>query len=263
MQQRISDWITKFNIKVVPCEERPDHPAGDVVYRLKDLFTTFSGQWDPSDKLGSLPQWARDAYLRPLGAPDYFDDAGGDHNLFARVLDQDGRPIKTQDLVIGWSDGFDLLGQPNFAQFISMRMTPKEKSGWANQPIWNKYWPKEGQRGAWCWCPQGASDVVWGGGLPEGNHISTFAVWQAETRGGNGGNGGAGVDLEALRRSAWQSLDKLYGGETAFVRYARSHDLGAPLTGEMEAGNVRLQGFAGGIVFMQIGNVQSIQHAAW
>ena len=115
-------------------------------------------------------------------------------------------------------------------------------------------------RGAWCWCPQGASDVVWGGGLPEGNHISTFAVWQAEAR---AGNGGGGVDLETLRRSAWQSLNKPYGGETAFVRYARSHDLGAPLTGEIEVGNVRMQGFAGGIVYMQIGNVQSIQHAAW
>jgi hypothetical protein len=264
MQQRISDWIGKFNIKVVPCEERPDQPAGDVVYRLKDLFTTASGQWDPSDKMGSLPQWARDAYLRPLNASDYFDDAGGDHNLFARVLDQDGKPINTQDLVIGWSDGFDLLGQPNFAQFISMRMTPKEKSGWANQPIWNKYWPKDGQRGAWCWCPQGASDVVWGGGLPEGNHVSIFAVWQAEPRGNGGDHGGdLPADVETLRRAAWQSVNRTYTGETAFVRYARSHNLGAPLGGETAAGAYLLQGFAGGIVYMQAGNEQSLQHVAW
>jgi hypothetical protein len=267
MQQRISDWVKQFNIVVVPCEERPDRPAGEVVYRLKDLFTTCFGKWDPSGEMGSLPQWARDAYLRPWGAPDYFDDAGGDHNLFARVLNQEGRPLTTQDLVIGWSDGFHLLAQPNFAQYISMTMTPKEKSGWANQPVWNKFYPADGQRGAWCWCPRGASDVVWGGGLPSGHHISTFAVWQAEPRGAAGGNGGNGngghIDLEVLRRVAWQAHGLAYGGESAFVRYARAHNLGAALTGELTAGPARLQGFANGIVFSADGSEQAIQHAAW
>ena len=260
MQQRISDRANKFNIRVVRCEDRPDHPGGEIVYRLKDLFTTYCGQWDPSDKLGSLPQWARDTYLRPFGAHDYFDDAGGEQHIFARVLDQEGKPISTPDLVICWSDGFDLLGKPDFAQHISMRITPKQKSGWGNQPIWNKYYPKDGQHGAWCWCPQGASDVVSGGGLPEGNHISTFAVWQAERRDDNGGDK---VDLEALRRTAWQALSRAYAGETAFVGYARSHNLGVPLTGEIGAGSVRLQGFAGGIVYMQGNDAQAIRHTAW
>ena len=262
MQQRLSDWIKKFNIVVVPCEERPDKPAGEVVYRLKDLFTTCEGKWDPSGDMGSLPQWARDAYLRPWGAPDCFDDAGGAQHLFARVLDQEGKPVKTQDLIMGWSDGFPLLGQPNFAQYITMTMTPKEKSGWGNQPIWNKYYPEEGQRGAWCWCPRGACDVVWGGGLPNGHHISTFAVWQAERREGSSG-GTTSPDLEAMRRVAWQAHGQAYPGETAFVRYARVHDLGAALTGELALGAARLQGFAGAIVFTPDGSEPSIQHAAW
>ena len=256
MQQRISDWVKKFNIVVVPCEERPDHPADEVVYRLKDLFTTCEGKWEPSNDMGSVPQWARDAYLRPWGADDYFDDAGGAQHLFARVLDVEGKPVKTDNLIIGWSDGFHLLGQPNFAQYISMTMTPKEKSGWANQPIWNKFYPENGERGAWCWCPRGASDVVWGGGLPDGHHISTFAVWQAES-------GGPIPDLESLRRVAWQAHGLAYPGETAFVRYARAHNLGAPLTGESTVGAARLQGFAGGIVFTPDGSESAMQHADW
>jgi len=262
MQQRISDWVTKFNIVVVPCEERPDHPTGEVVYRLKDLFTTCDGSWEPSGNMGSVPQWARDTYLRPWGAPDYFEDAGGAQNLFARVLDLEGNPVKTDSLIIGWSDGFHLLGQPNFTQYITMTMTPKAKSGWANQPIWNKFYPGDGQRGAWCWCPRGASDVVWGGGLPDGHHISTFAVWQAERRDENG-DGGTDVDLEALRRVAWQAHGMAYPGETAFIRYARAHNLGAPLISESTVGATRLQGFAGGIVFTPDGSEQAMQHTAW
>ena len=55
MQQQISDWAKQFNLVVVPCEERPDQPVGAVVYRLKDLFTTSLGKWDPSNDRGSLP----------------------------------------------------------------------------------------------------------------------------------------------------------------------------------------------------------------
>lgn len=265
MQQQISEWAKQFNIVVVPCEERPDNPAGEVVYRVKDLFTTASGQWDPSNDRGSLPEWAREAYLRPWGAPDYFDDAGADHHLFARVLDLDGKPVTTPDLIMGWSDGFHLLGQPNFPQYITITMTPKAKSGWANQPIWNKFYPEDGQRGAWCWCQRGASDVVWGGGLPGGHHVSTFAVWQAERRDENGsnGNGTTSPDLETLRRVAWEAHGLNYRDETAFVHYARTHNLGAALTSELTVGDARLQGFAGGIVFTPDGREQSIRHEAW
>ena len=151
MQQRISEWVKKFNLKVVACEERPDHPAGDVVYRLKDLFTTCYGSWEPSGHPGERAQWARDTYLRPVGAPDYFDDAGGDHHLFARVLDLDGQPVVSENLIIGWSGGFVLLGQPDFTQHINLRMTPKLKSGWANQPIWHSFYPERNEMGPWIW----------------------------------------------------------------------------------------------------------------
>ncbi len=128
-----------------------------------------------------MPQWARAKYLRPLGAPDFFDDAGGDHHIFAKVLDVDGTPITRDNLIRFWSDGFDKLGDPAYRGYAAM--SPKRISGWANQPIFNSFSPERGEHGAWCWCPQGASDVVVGGGLPNNRHISFFAVWQAQPAG--------------------------------------------------------------------------------
>jgi hypothetical protein len=177
---RISAWAQKFNLVVKRCEERPDRPQGDIVYRVKDVFTTLLGSWDPSSGYGAIPQWARDAYLKPWGAVDYFDDGGADHSLFALVLDLDGKSVKTEKLVRYWSDGFDKLGDPGYTGYA--RMTPKPGSGWAKNDIWNSFSPERGEQGAWSWCPEGAADVIVGGGMPNNNHVSTFVVWQAERR---------------------------------------------------------------------------------
>ena len=46
----ISRWATDLNVEVRKCEDRPDHPTGDTVYRLIDLFTTHNGSWDPANR---------------------------------------------------------------------------------------------------------------------------------------------------------------------------------------------------------------------
>ena len=130
--------------------------------------------------MGSITSWACEKYLRPFGAPDFFDDAGADHHLFARVLDSAGRPILRNNLIRYWSDGFEKLGDPGYTGYV--HATPKHQSGWANQPMFNSFNPDRGERGAWCWCPEGASDVVVGGGMPNNQHVSFFAVWQEQTR---------------------------------------------------------------------------------
>jgi hypothetical protein len=193
---RVGDWIQPLRISVKRAEERPDNPQGDIVYRVKDLFTTRDGSWEPRPgHMGAVPQWARDAYLRPWSAPDRFDDAGGDHHLFARVLDLNGKPVTDQDLVLYWSDGFHRLGDANYRGYA--RMTPKQHSGWANLVMsgGSSYVPERNEHGPWCWCPRGAADVVVGGGMPANHHISIFAVWQAEQRGASpepGGQSGGG-----------------------------------------------------------------------
>lgn len=181
VEQRFGDWIDDFNMRVISFADRVDADAelanADVVYVLKDLFTTRDGSWEPSDKPGSIQTWARE-YLKPFGAPDYFDDAGGDRHLFAAVIGLDGELLKHKQIIY-WSDGIAKLGDPAYDGFV-YRET-KDKSGWINIPIGpgSNFVPERGESGPWCWAPSGAADVVCGGGLPAKQHVSTFAVWQA------------------------------------------------------------------------------------
>lgn len=261
----ISDWATRFKLSVVRCEDRPDQPTGEIVYRVKDIFTTRDGSWDPTDKPGSVTAWARECYLRPLGAPDYFDDAGGDHHLFARTLDIDGKPIKQEGLVRCWSDGLQKLGDGNYNGYVCM--TPKEKSGWANVVMFNHYNPDRDECGPWCWCPDGAADVVVGGGMPFNWHVSFFVVWQAERSDPESivtiGEETGAINVEVLRQQAWASLQLSYNPDSHFVTYARTHNLGAALTAEFDQSGYRVQGFANGIVFAPIKQLDQLQHMAW
>ncbi|MCB0115495.1 MAG: hypothetical protein R2873_25055 [Caldilineaceae bacterium] len=275
---RVGEWIQPLNISIKRAEERPDHPKGDVVFRLIDLFTTRDGSWEPrSGHLGAVPQWARDAYLRPWDAPDRFDDAGADHHLFARVLDLNGAPITEQDSILYWSDGFHQLGNPSYNGFA--RMTPKQHSGWANLVMagGSSYVPERGEHGPWCWCPRGAADVVTGAGMPANHHISFFAVWQAQRRSGQPPVDEHPVDehptevlpnvdlssLTSIRQEAWRQVGVAFNRDSSFANYARVHGLGAPLTNEYDIGNFRAQGFVGGIVYAPIGQWHLIQHVAW
>ena len=71
--------------------------TGDAsAYELLDLFTTQGGSWEADSRPYSVPGWAREAYLRPGGAADYFDDGGADHHLFARVVDEAGVAVATK-----------------------------------------------------------------------------------------------------------------------------------------------------------------------
>jgi hypothetical protein len=261
----ISDWATQFKLSVIRCEDRPDQPAGELVYRVKDIFTTRDGSWEPSDKPGSVTAWAREQYLRPWHAPDYFDDAGGDHHLFARVLDRNGQPLKQEGLVRCWSDGFQKLGDINYTGYISL--TPKEKSGWANLVLFTSYNPDRDERGPWCWCPAGAADVVVGGGMPYNWHVSFFVVWQLEQRQTEGnpdtGGGTDPINMADVRRQAWAALPLVGNVDSAFAAYARTNNLGAPLTQEFDLSGYRVQGFANGIVFAPIDQWQQIQHTGW
>jgi hypothetical protein len=168
-------------LSIESLEQRPDQPSGDTIHMVKDVFTTRDGVWQPSTEIGSINDWAVADYLRPLGAPDYFDDAGGAHHLFAAILGQDGQLIRNAEIRF-WSDGFAQLGNPNYQGYV-VRQT-KEHSGWINIPLepGSAYMPSRGERGPWCWAPAGPSEVVCGGGMPYKLHVSMFVVWQAVPR---------------------------------------------------------------------------------
>lgn len=178
--RRATQWATDLGITVRNINERPDQPLGDIVYVVKDIFTTRDGSWEPSDRLGSIEPWARE-YLRPFGAPDYFDDAGGDRHIFAAVRGLDGQLMRHKEILF-WSDGFQQLGNSGYNEYV--RRETKSGSGWINIPIGpgSSFVPERGETGPWCWAPAGAAQVVCGGGLPANQHVSFFVVWQAMRR---------------------------------------------------------------------------------
>lgn len=202
IERRISQWVIEYNGAITELADRPDSDqlqGGDVVYIIKDVFTTRDGSWEPSDVPGSIPQWARDDYL----SAD-FHQAGGDHNLFAAVIGLDGKFMQ-QKGVFYWSDGLEQLANPQYTGYVTRETDPT--SGWSDIPVFAGYFPDQGQQGPWCWSTVGPADVMCGGGLPYNLHISWFVVWQAMSRdeyegNGNGENGGDGTDTELEKRMA-------------------------------------------------------------
>lgn len=166
--ERISDGAKRFNVFI----ERGT-PKDGKIYRIKDIFTTLNGSWEPSGQVGSIPQWARDTYLRPWGAPDYFDDAGADHHVLGGIFNEaTGRMVNGLNATT--IHYYTATDNSNHVDLIA-----KEKSGWANNIVFNKFNPGAGERGAWAWYPKSniPADVVVGGGLPDGWHVSFFATW--------------------------------------------------------------------------------------
>jgi N-acetylmuramoyl-L-alanine amidase len=75
------------------------------------------------------------------------------------------------------------------------------------------------------------------------------------------------VDMEKIRNAAWNALDVPLNPDAAFQRYAREHDLGAPLTAELyiwlDPVNYCYQGYMGGIVWASVGDWGNVKHLAW
>lgn len=167
---RISESAALFGIKIVPAT-----PKDGKVLRVKDIFTTRDGSWEPNGNVGagSIPQWARTTYLRPWGAPDYFDDAGADHHMLGGIFDEATQRMKTgPGNAIQWYTWTD-----NGNHVV---MPCKERSGWANVLMYNYFNPSLGEQGAWAWYPEVAgvpADEVRGGGMPYKWHVSFFVTW--------------------------------------------------------------------------------------
>lgn len=137
VEQRIALPFAAYNMAIKGIKDRPDEPldgqsplvsapadVADVVYLVKDIFMTYYGSWEPTGDYESVPEWARDDYLRPT-----FLEAGADHHLFAAVIGLDGQMIKGHEIVF-WSDGFDRLDDSGYTDYTRERT--KDSSGWAN-----------------------------------------------------------------------------------------------------------------------------------
>lgn len=146
---RLGRRVAELGVSVARIGSRPDRPpVGHTIYLVKDIFTT-------------RDDWV-EGYPIPAG------DTGDSGQLFGAVLGFDGKLVQGKEMRF-WPDGFDKLGDPAYKGGVLERA---KASGWANLPL-------VGERGPWCWCPPGPAEVVCGGGLPDGQHVSIFAVWQA------------------------------------------------------------------------------------
>lgn len=155
---RISDGAERLGIDLT------DAPLNVGAFRVKDIFTTKDGSWEPGGRSDySIPGWAREAYLLPYGHPEYFDDAGADHHILVRVEDEDGDIVQT-GVAYNTDDGF-----------AEAHDTGKKDSGWVNLPIYNSANP--GDYSPWTHGPSGSGVFVRGGALPHNQHVSLFVVW--------------------------------------------------------------------------------------
>lgn len=163
---RISEWAQALGVTV--------QSVPGAIWRVKDVFTTRDGSWEPSGKRGSVPQWARDAYLKPVGHAQYNDDGGADHHIFGAIAD--GGALLPNATIHFWThtDNSNHIWQP------------VKKHGWANVVLYpsSNFVPERGEVGPWAWAPD-RGDIVKGAGMPAKEHVSFWAVWEkaAETQG--------------------------------------------------------------------------------
>lgn len=165
---RISDWAKAFNMEVIPFAGKP----GDTVFRVVDLFTTENGSWEPMNRLGSVPWWARDKYLKATSDPQYNDDGGADHHIFGAVEAENGGLYPFFPIEF-WT----------YNDNSNRTVQQAKKHGWANIVMYSSanFVYERGERGPWAWKPAAVNaDIVVGAGMPSKHHISFWAVWKAE-----------------------------------------------------------------------------------
>lgn len=71
------------------------------------------------------------------------------------------------------------------------------------------------------------------------------------------------MDEQSIRNAAWQALGIPFNPDAAFPRYAREHNLGNPVTREVDVAGYRLQGYSGGIVYARVGDWANVKHISW
>ena len=137
---RISEGAEKAGVYIT---------GAPIKFRVKDVFTTHKGSWDRGH-IYSPPMWADLDYPPSLRE-------GGDHHIYVRLVD-------------GYRENvtFETSGLHEVRQV--------EGDGWANLPIFNSY--PAADPPAWIHFLEEKGQVLVGGGLPDGEHVSLFVVWE-------------------------------------------------------------------------------------
>ena len=122
-------------------------------YRVKDVFTTHNGSWQPDENdVYSLPDWA---FEQP-------DHPGGAEHIYVRMA-----AATPENMPLPWvTFAISIVSMP---QMLS-------RYRWTNMPTLNTYSPPA-QSGWRHWLEEDGQ-IVLGGGLPNGEHVSLFVIWE-------------------------------------------------------------------------------------
>ena len=71
------------------------------------------------------------------------------------------------------------------------------------------------------------------------------------------------LDKNAMLDQARVLLEQQMVGDTPLAAFARTHNLGAPVTPEFNAGGFRAHGYVKGVVFAPLADVADIAHVSW
>ncbi len=121
-------------------------------YRVRDVFTTHNGSWQLNDSVYGLPAWLE---RQP-------DQPGGAEHIYVRLS-----AATPSDVNPPWV---------KFATDIIIESQPLGRYRWANMPALNTYSPPA--QSGWRHWLEGDGQIVVGGGLPDGEHVSLFVIWE-------------------------------------------------------------------------------------
>lgn len=132
--------------------------TGTDKYKLVALFTNEFGSWDGRGGDYDMPQWARDAYLGKMPM------CGGDHHMYALVLDKEGRPVANKPIEYSDRSG-------------NGETKPTNDRGFTEFAFFTSFVPERGEHGPWSMRPRDGERVN-GIGMPSKRHVSVIGVWK-------------------------------------------------------------------------------------
>ncbi len=177
LARRFAQTVAAYNLSVQPLPRATpaSQPASALV--VKDLFTARIDVDCAQGAPGSVPSWATEDYRIPSAAAARRPSAEACATLYGAVCDAEGRLLPTQEILFS-ADGLSGLAASTPTTYNART---NDQTGWAHHVVGPEgaYAPARGQAGDWSWAPRGAAEAVCGGGVPMGQQLAIFAVWQA------------------------------------------------------------------------------------
>lgn len=172
----LEDRVTALEGGVVPPTDAILSPSIDHMsmsvqaggpYKIRDCFTTYRGNWDVSNSIYSVTQHAEQRYHRSNTGEC---GGGGDHHIFAAVVDEHGEFISGVPII------FERTDQAG-GHIYHTEVHETRSCGWANLPVSHPaFWRVKVQGGSEYMTPFSMPNAD--GSMPGREHVSLFTVFR-------------------------------------------------------------------------------------